>query len=140
LIAETTEEFIEIESKEIVKSSIESASKYNYGYQIDTSTNSFYGIISKEGLDDIHIYGSLEPNGTHLNVKVDLIPNEVMNGVKTLDDAHELLKGKYNDAIRDFKRAFEGDANNLGYESVNFYNKRETGVRKGQIQNSNKID
>lgn len=57
-----------------------------------------------------------------------------MMGEKTLDEVHLQLKGKYSDAIRDFKRAFENDARKSGYESVNFYNERVTGVNKGRVQ------
>ena len=46
----------------------------------------------------------------------------------------ELLCIRVSDAVLEFKRALENMGKDDGYKSVRIYGKRESGVRKGQIQ------
>lgn len=66
------------------------------GYNIEEIGEDF-AIFSFEGngeAPDMTIYTNLEPQGTHINSKVDIIPTKVLSGEITLEEAYSRYAGK----------------------------------------------
>ena len=90
-----------------------------------------------ESLPDIEIFGTFKADNTkHLDMEVDIIPKEVLEGDKMLQESYEMNKNKYGKMIAEYRTAVLEWAKENGFETIQFHGKRETGPRAGEIQSS----
>ncbi|CAD0223960.1 DUF6443 domain-containing protein [Chryseobacterium sp. JV274] len=111
-------------------------------YTVEESGDLF-GLFSFEGKADtpeMTIVANLEPEGTHVNIKVDIMPTEVFYGGQELEASHAKYAGKVG--IKDYKSAIEGWVKNKGqgYKTVSYYGERATGKATGRVQTSKKFN
>ncbi|MDH6254477.1 RHS repeat-associated protein [Chryseobacterium sp. H1D6B] len=100
-----------------------------------------FAIFSFEGKGDtpgMTIVTNLEPEGTHVNVKIDIVPTEVWEGGMLMDDAYSKYANKVG--IKDYRSAIETWAKDKGYKSIKYYGERATGKATGRTQSSKKIN
>lgn len=80
------------------------------------------------------IYASLEAKGKNLNVKVDIIPKQILTGDLTLEQSYAKYKNKTN--ITQYRSFIEKWAKGKGFNTIRYYNKRATGKATGRMQSS----
>jgi hypothetical protein len=118
---------------------------------VETETNSIghsieeigenFAIFSFEGKGEkpgMTIVTNLEPEGTHVNVKVDVMPTEVWAGGMLMDDAYSKYANKIG--IKDYRSAIEIWVKDKGYKSIKYYGERATGKATGRTQSSKKFN
>lgn len=86
------------------------------------------------GSPDMIIYASLEAEGKNLNVKVDIIPKQILTGDLTLEQSYAKYKNKIN--ITQYRSFIEKWAKGKGFNTIRYYNKRATGKATGRMQSS----
>ncbi|TBN17930.1 hypothetical protein EYD46_06390 [Hyunsoonleella pacifica] len=114
-----------------------------FSHTITKVGDDFLHVVIKstdEALPDMHIFANLKKNGSHLEFKVDIVPETVLNGLEELEDAYKKYKGKYSKGLYQAQKDLLDLAKEEGFETAKFSNKRETGKRKGQNQESKTYD
>jgi RHS repeat-associated protein len=111
-------------------------------YTVEESGNHF-GIFSFEGRGDapeMTVVANLDPEGTHVNIKIDIMPTDVFYGGQKLEASHAQYAGKVG--IEGYKSAIESWVKNkgLGYKTVSYYGERATGRATGRVQTSKKFN
>lgn len=94
----------------------------------------------ENSVDNIDVFAFITKEGTNAKVKVDLIPESVLNGTRTLEEAFEELRGSFGSSIIELKGQIESQLRSQGFKTAEIFGKRETGINKGLIQSSGKID
>ncbi|WP_318849094.1 RHS repeat-associated core domain-containing protein [Chryseobacterium sp. JV558] len=126
----------------VVETAVEVESKNStiLGFSIEEIGDEF-AIFSFEGkgdAPDMTIYTNLEPQGTHVNVKVDIIPTEIFREGTKLEETYAKYAGKIG--IKDYRNSIEAWAKSKGYKSISYYGERATGKATGRVQSSKKFD
>jgi hypothetical protein len=73
-----------------------------------------------KGDEVIEVYGRLIDDGTNLQIKVDFLPQTVLQGVETINDAHNRLKNTMGDLNKEVFKVFQKEASLKDIKLFNF--------------------
>ncbi|SHL92421.1 hypothetical protein SAMN05444360_1065 [Chryseobacterium carnipullorum] len=99
----------------------------------DHAMFSFKG-YKDNGTPDMIVAGKLEPDGTHLDFQVDILPKDFWAGKIGLKEAYSMYKN--NVGIGQYRSYIEKWAKGKGFKTIRYYNKRATGSATGRTQSS----
>ncbi|WP_378187730.1 RHS repeat domain-containing protein [Aquimarina sp. W85] len=118
----------------------------NFRHVIDyVDDNIFYSVIksSDASLPDVQLSGFVNKTlDGGIELRIDITPQTVADGLETYAEAHKRLKGKYGSSIHRALKELAAEAAKVnGVDKVRVSNVRETGARKGKTQSGTiKID